>query len=164
MARKAFYSFHYQPDSWRAAKVRNMGVVEGNQPVTDNLWEKITAGGDNAIEKWIDEQMKGKSVAIVLIGEKTAGRKWIKHEIKKAWAKKKGVLGIYVHNLEDRNGNQTTKGRNPFEDCQINGECMSTIVKAYNPPQTTSGGVYNHIKQNLEGWIEIAIDIRSKFV
>lgn len=29
MARKAFFSFHYKHDNWRAAEVRNMGVIEG---------------------------------------------------------------------------------------------------------------------------------------
>ena len=76
MARRAFYSFHYKPDNWRAAQVRNMGVITGNQPASDNDWETVKRGGDAAIERWISGQMKGKSVAIVLIGEKTAGRKW----------------------------------------------------------------------------------------
>ena len=73
MARRAFYSFHYKPDNWRASQVRNMGVVEGNKPATDNDWEDVKKGGDKAIKNWIDGQIKGKSVAIVLIGEKTAG-------------------------------------------------------------------------------------------
>ena len=41
MARRAFYSFHYIPDNWRASQVRNMGVVDGNKPATDNDWETI---------------------------------------------------------------------------------------------------------------------------
>ena len=48
MARRAFYSFHYKQDNWRAAKVRNMGVVEGNKPATDNDWEAIKQGGGSA--------------------------------------------------------------------------------------------------------------------
>ena len=39
MARKCFYSFHYQPDNVRASQVRNIGAIEGNQPVSDNDWE-----------------------------------------------------------------------------------------------------------------------------
>lgn len=53
MARRAFYSFHYDQDSWRASQVRNMGVVEGNRPVMDNDWEQIKRGGDKAVQKWI---------------------------------------------------------------------------------------------------------------
>lgn len=30
--RQIFYSFHYKPDNWRVAQVRNIGSVEGNKP------------------------------------------------------------------------------------------------------------------------------------
>ena len=37
MARKVFYSFHYQPDCARAALVRNMGARRGcNKPAADH--------------------------------------------------------------------------------------------------------------------------------
>jgi len=163
MARRAFYSFHYKPDNWRASQVRNMGVVEGNRPASDNDWETIKKGGDTAIKKWIDGQLSGKSSAIVLIGEKTAGRKWIKYEIKKAWEDGKGVLGIYVHNLKDKDGNQSTKGSNPFSAYKIGDKIMSNLVMAYDPPYSTSKNVYDYIKKNLAGWIEEAIEIRGKY-
>jgi hypothetical protein len=140
-----------------------MGVIEGNQPASDNDWETITKGGDNAIEKWIDDQMDGKSVAIILIGSNTAGRKWIDYEIKKAWGDRKGVLGVYIHNLKDRNGYQSTKGSNPFSAFNIDGTSFSSIVKAYDPPYSESTSVYNHINNNLADWIETAITIRGKY-
>jgi len=163
MARRVFFSFHYKPDNWRASQIRNMGVVEGNRPVSDNDWEQITRGGDKAIQDWIAEQMEGKSCIVVLIGANTAGRKWIKYEIKKAWNDGKGVLGIYIHNLKDKEGNQSSKGKNPFDDFTINGEKLSKIVKAYDPPYSTSTYVYNHIGENLIDWVEEAIEIRNKY-
>lgn len=163
MARKAFYSFHYKPDNWRAAKVRNIGVVEGNAPVSDNEWEKITKGGDAAIEKWIDDQLSGKSVAIVLIGAGAAGRKWISYEVSKAWNEGKGVLGIYIHNITDSNGNQSAKGGDPFDyvTFTVDKRKLSTVVKTYDPPYSQSAYVYDYIKQNLNDWIETAIKIRQ---
>lgn len=163
MARRAFYSFHYKPDNWRASQVRNMGVVEGNRPASDNDWETIKKGGDSAIQKWIDGQLKGKSVAIVLIGTNTAGRKWIKYEIKKAWIDGKGLVGIYFHKLKDSDGNQSSKGSNPFDGFNIDETSLSKIVKAYDPPYSTSTYVYDHIKENLANWIEKAIEIRGKY-
>jgi len=163
MARRAFFSFHYKKDHWRAAQVRNMGVIEGNRPVSDNDWEEIKRGGDTAIKRWIDEQMKGKSVVIVLIGSHTAGRKWIKYEIKRGWELGKGLLGIYIHNLKDENGNQSPKGRNPFDDFTLNGKKLSEIVKAYDPPYSTSKYVYDYIKTHLEDWVEEAIEIRGQY-
>lgn len=70
MARRVFYSFHYKPDNWRASQVRNIGVVEGNRPVSDNDWEAVKKGGDKAIESWINDQVSGKSCSVILIGEK----------------------------------------------------------------------------------------------
>jgi antiphage defense system Thoeris ThsB-like protein len=163
MARRAFYSFHYVPDHWRASQVRNMGVIEGNAPVKDNDWESITRGGDAAITKWIDEQMSGKSCVIVLIGSNTANRKWINHEISKAWNENKGVLGIYIHRLKNADQEQVSQGNNPFDyiTFQGSGKKLSTVAKTYNPPYSDSTQVYAHIKSNLADWIETAIDIRN---
>jgi len=163
VARKAFFSFHYKADNWRASKVRNIGVIEGNQAVSDNQWESITKGGSTAIRSWIDGQMFGRSCVIVLIGYQTAGRYWINYEIEKAWADRKGVVGIYVHNLTDQDGHQASKGSNPFDSFTINGRSLSQIVRAYNPPYTASASVRNHIADNIESWVEEAISIRGAY-
>ena len=155
--RRVFYSFHYEPDNWRASQVRNIGVVEGNQPASDNDWESITGSGDTSIRRWIDEQMYGRSCIVVLIGAKTAGRKWIKYEIEKAWTDGKGLLGVYIHNLKDSDGDQSSKGANPFDDFSVNGTPLSSIVPVYNPPYTTSTNVYAHIRDNIADWIEDAL-------
>lgn len=162
MKRKTFFSFHFVNDSWRASQVRNIGIVEGNEPVSDNDWEEVKKKGDKAIENWIDNQLKGKSCTIVLIGAETANRKWIKYEIKKSWELGKGVVGIKIHNLKDQKGNQSDEGKNPFEQFTIDGVNMSKIVKTYNPPYKTSTNVYDHIKNNIADWVEEAIKIRDE--
>jgi hypothetical protein len=165
MSRKVFYSFHFTPDSWRASQVRNIGIVEGNQPVSDNDWEDVKKGGNDAIQKWINNQLHGRSCTIVLIGKNTAGRKWIKYEIEKSWNDGKGVVGIYVHNLKNANGEQTSKGNNPFDDFTMkrDGKKLSSIVKVYDPPYSDSTDVYDYIKNNLESWVEEAISIRENY-
>ena len=163
MARKVFYSFHYVPDNWRASQVRNMGVVEGNQPAKDNDWETVKGGGEAAIKKWIDAQLDGRTCTVVLIGANTAGRKWVTYVINKSWNDGKGVLGIYVHNLKDADANQSTKGANPLDHVTFSksGAKLSTVAKSYDPPYSTSTSVYNHIKENLSAWIEEAVRIRN---
>jgi hypothetical protein len=163
MARKVFYSFHFEQDSQRVAKVKNMGVIEGQTILSSNQWEDVKAGGDSSIQAWIDEQMTGKLCVVVLIGEKTAGRRWVDYEIKKAWADGRGLVGLYIHNLTDLNGTQTAKGANPFARFTVNGTDLDSIVKAYDPPYLTSADVYNHIKENLPEWVEEAIEIRKGF-
>ena len=162
MKRKTFFSFHFANDSWRASQVRNIGVLEGNEPVSDNDWEEVKKKGDKAIENWIDNQLKGRSCTVVLIGAETANRKWIKYEIKKSWELEKGIVGIKIHNLKDQNGNQSVEGKNPFEQFSIGGINMSKIVKVYNPPYSLSTNVYDYIKNNIAGWVEEAIKIREE--
>lgn len=161
--RRVFYSFHYKNDAWRASQVRNIGVVEGNQSISDNDWEEVKKGGDSAIRKWIDKQLESRSCVIVLIGEKTAGRKWINYEIEKAYNSGKGLFGIYIHNLKDSDGNQSEKGKNPFDNFTLdNGKkTLSEVVKTYNPPYATSTNVYNYIEENIQDWVEDAIEARK---
>ena len=161
MARKCFYSFQYKPDNWRVSTIRKIGTIEGNQTVSDNKWEEVTNGGATAIEKWIDGEMTGKSCAIVLIGAGTAGRKWIDYEIKKAWTDKKGLVGVHIHNILDSKGAQANKGSNPFSGFNVGEKKLSSIVKTYDPPFTQSTSVYKHIADNIEDWVEEAIEIRK---
>ena len=163
MGRKVFYSFHYEPDNWRAAQVRNMGVIEGNSPASDNDWESVKRGGDPAIASWIDRQLHGKSCAVVLIGAQTAGRKWIDYEIKTAWEGGKGLLGIYIHNLKGRDGRPSLPGMSPFTGFRVGEKPLTSIVKAYNPPYSDSKQVHAYIFRNFADWIEEAIDIRQQY-
>jgi Thoeris protein ThsB, TIR-like domain len=165
MARRVFYSFYFKQDSHRVSQVKNMGVVEGQPLLSSNDWEEVKKGGDKAIEEWIAKEMNSKSCLVVLIGSATAGRRWVNHEITKAWNDKKGVVGVYIHNLKNLAGVQSSKGANPFTGHTITstGETLSSIVRAYDPPYTTSTYVYDHIKENLESWVEEAITIRNDF-
>ena len=164
MTRKAFYSFHFAGDSWRAAQVRNMGFVESNSPASDHDWEAVKKGGEAAIKKWIDGQMFGRSVVIVLIGANTAGRPWINYEIRKGWDEGKGLLGLHIHNLMDKDGKQSPKGRNPFDEFTMeNGTRLSQIVKVSNSMATNSKVVYEQIKCSIADLIEEAIEIRNRY-
>ena len=161
--RNCFYSFHYIPDNWRAATVRSIGTIEGNNPTSDNNWETITKGGDTAIKKWITDEMRGKSCIVVLVGSNTAGRKWINHEIIKGWDDGKGVVGIYIHGLKNKDGKVSTKGSNPFSSIGYGntGKKLSSIVKCYDPAGSTSKERYDWITKHLANAVEEAINIRK---
>lgn len=162
--RRIFFSFHYALDAWRAAQVRNMGLVEGNAPVSDNDWERVTRGGEEAIKRWIAEQMHGRTCTIVLVGAETANRKWINYEICKSWNDGKGLVGIYVHGLKNQDGRITRQGRNPFEHIHVGSDQLSSMVKCYNPQGLNSKDRYAWIERNLESIVEEAIEIRSNYL
>ncbi len=160
MARKVFFSFHYKPDNWRASQIRNIGKVEGNSPASDNDWETVTKGGDAAIKKWIGDQMHGRSCVVVLVGAKTAGRKWIEYEIEKAWKAGKGLVGVHVDKLKDRDGETSAKGANPFAGFTVDGVPLTQLVTCHTPSGATSKAAYADISDNIESWIEDAIGAR----
>lgn len=157
--RQVFYSFHFDNDVFRVQQIRNIGVIEGNTPVSLNEWESVKKKGDAAIKKWIDDNMKYRSCVIVLIGEQTANRKWVNHEILKAWNEKKGLLGIYIHNINCMKNGKGKKGTNPFDLFSFpDGSKLSNYVFCYNPNSTDA---YNDIAANIDSWIEKAINSRK---
>ena len=165
MARSVFYSFHYADDSHRVQLVTKMGAISGQPILKTHEWEEVKKGGDEAIEKWIAEKMSGKSCVVVLIGAKTAGRRWVKHELKKGWADGKGLLGIHIHGLSDMDGNTTTKGKNPFEGYTV-GESktpLTSYAPTYDPAGATSKERYKTIEANIADWVESAIILRKAF-
>lgn len=50
-----------------------------------------------------------RSCLVVLVGEKTSGRKWINYEIQKEYELKKGIVGIYIHDLKDKDSGSLVK-------------------------------------------------------
>jgi len=159
-----FFGFRYILDNWRAGQVRNMGKVSDNSTFSDNDWEEVKEKSDSKIKEWINDQMQMRSCLVVLIGEHTSGRKWITYEIEKAYELGKGIVGIYVHNLKDKDGNQASKGSNPFYSIlNKDGKRLSGFVTAYDPPYSTSTNVYNDIETNIEQLIEDAITARGTY-
>jgi hypothetical protein len=156
MARKpVFFSFHYGNDVMRVQQVRNIGTLEGNTPVSVNDWETVKRGGDASIKRWIDENLKYKQCVIVLVGEDTANRPWVKYEIEKAWDDGKPIFGIYIHNLKCPRNGVSRKGRNPFESFTLNdGRKLSSVVHCYDP---SSFDAYNNIAENMDNWVNAAV-------
>ena len=113
--RQVFYSFHFQNDVMRVQQVRNIGVIEGNTPVSVNDWEEVKRKGKASIEKWIDDNMRYRSCIVVLVGSETANREWVQYEILKAWKDGKGVVAIHIHNLKCPRNGYAQKGENPFD-------------------------------------------------
>ncbi len=167
MARRVFFSFHFKNDHSRTQQVRNMNSLDGNSPVTPNRWEEIKKTGDEAIKKWINDNMSGKSCLVVLVGSETATRPWVKYEIRKAWEEKKGVLGIHIHGLKDLNGSTSQKGNSPFTNLKVTEEgktvTLGTAPTLKNPSGSTSKDVYASIQNGIDDWIEEAIKNRASY-
>lgn len=155
MARQIFYSFHFTNDVMRVQQIRNIGVIEGNKPVTPNKWEEIKSGGDPSITKWIDDNIARSSCVVVLIGEETYKSRWVKYEIRKAWDDHKGLVGVYIHNLKDPRYGASVKGKNPFEFISLkNGKKLSEYVPVYDAGTDAYNWIAKYIDQVVEKGIQ----------
>jgi hypothetical protein len=154
VARRIFFSFHYERDIRRVAQIRNSWVVRAKgtaQPFYDKAeWESVKR---NKIKKWIEEQLAGTSVTVVLIGAETYKCSWVLHEIERSYVLQKGILGVYIHNVKDPVHGTDTKGKNPLDDCIVEREGkkrpMSDFYKTYD-------WVRHDGYHNMAEWIETA--------
>jgi len=116
MARRVFFSFKYK-DVSRAMVVRNSWVTQGKESagfIDAADFEDLNRKGDTAIRNWIDDQLKGTSVTVVLVGERTCDSRWVKYEIEKSIKVGNGLLGIDISKIRDLQGNISERcGRIP---------------------------------------------------
>ncbi len=159
MARKTFFSFHFEGDSWRAGQVRNSNVIPiecetGFMDACD--WEEVKKKGAPAVEQWIASQLEGTSVTAVLIGTETAGRPWVQHEIIESWNRGNGIVGVLIHNIRDQNGETASPGRNPLDEIKLpDGRSLAAVCRTYD-------WVADNGRANLGSWIEQVYQLREQ--
>lgn len=118
MARRVFFSFHYERDIWRASVVRNSWVTKPDRESAGfwdaASWEEVKRQGEEAVKRWIRNQLNGTSVTVVLIGTETSKRPYVQYEVEQSWEGKHGLIGVYIHNIKDANQKTEPKGTDPF--------------------------------------------------
>jgi len=156
MVRRVFFSFHYERDKWRVNPVRNVWVTQGKEAAgfEDAAdWEEVKKQSDEEIKKWIDDQLHGTSVTAVLIGNETAGRKYINYEIQESLRQGNGIIGIKIHRLKDKDGSKDFQGSNPLKDFVIETEDgpkkLSNVFETYDWKR--DGG-----RDKIGDWVETA--------
>lgn len=121
--------------------VRKSWVAQGREAagfIDAADFEELKRRGDAAIRNWIDTQLKGTSVTVVLVGEKTCASLWVKYEIEKSKEIGNGLLGIDISKIKDFQGNTSDR--------------CGQIPKGYNFYLWFNEDGYN----NMGDWIEKA--------
>lgn len=163
MARRVFFSFHYDNDITRSMTVRNSWVTQGKEAagfVDKAAFEQVKRQGDSAVHNWIDKQLEGTSVTVVLIGSETLNRPYVQYEICKSLQRGNAVIGVLIHNIRDmRTGWCSARGN------------THTIIGRYNDGtpayfDAISDGIYDYSLQNgyqnMGTWIENAAKAHGK--
>ncbi len=157
MARRVFFSFHYERDVQRASIVRNHWVTKDNAEdagyVDKAEWQEIEKGGEEAVQKWIANQLKGTSVTAVLIGPETSSREWVRYELQQSYSKGNGIIGVYLHNIKGWDGKTDAAGDAYFgalgKEANGNDVYFSSIATTYD-------WVNDDGYKNFGAWIEHA--------
>jgi len=146
MARKVFFSFKYD-DVQRAMNVRNSNVIAADTKygfIDKADFEAVQRNGDAAIKSWIDGQLSGTTVTVVLVGANTDKSKWVKYEIEQSIARGNGILTIDISKIKDLNEKTT--------------DCCALRVEGYSHYLWNNGNG----RENMGQWVEDAAKAAGK--
>ncbi|WP_374314071.1 TIR domain-containing protein [Dongia sp.] len=117
--RRTFFSFHYQPDVWRAWNVRNSWAVVPTEQedvgfFDGSVFEAAKRTSDDSLKTFLREGLKNTSVTCVLAGTATWTRRWVRYEIARSVIKGNGLLTVHIHGVKNKDGVVAEKGSNPL--------------------------------------------------
>ena len=163
MARRVFFSFHYDNDITRSMTVRNSWVTQGKEAagfIDKADFEQVKCQGDAAVYDWINKQLDGTSVTVVLIGSDTLTRPYVQYEIRQSLQRGNAVIGVLIHSIKDmRTGMSSSCGN------------VHTIIGYYKDGtpayfDNICDGIYDYLSQNgyqnMGDWIENAARAHGK--
>lgn len=119
MAKRVFFSFHYQDIiDFRANVVRNHWRLKPDRESAGyfdaSIWEKAKKEGDIALKRLINNAVKNTSNTCVLIGSETYNRKWVSYEIMKSMTEGNHIFGVHINGIKGKDGKTKVKGSNPL--------------------------------------------------
>ena len=150
--RRVFFSFHFQRDAFKVGQIRNSWIgnksFEGQPYLDKAAWETVQRAGAKSIQNWIDSQMTGTSVTIVLIGSETLERPWVRYEMNRTLERGAGLIGVSLAGMTNIDRTVEYKSSptfgTPFEN------------KSYGPRYPIYNWVKDNGRYNLGAWIEAA--------
>ena len=120
MAKRVFFSFHYQDViDFRANVVRNHWLTKTDREAAGffdaSVWETAKKTNSTAVKRLINSGLDGTSVTCVLIGSQTYARPWVRYEIMKSFRKGNRILGVHINSITGKNKLTKLQGQNPLE-------------------------------------------------
>jgi hypothetical protein len=119
MARRVFFSFHYQDVvDFRANVPRNSWLTQKRDDAgffDSSIWESSKKNGDEALKRLINDGLQNTSVTAVLIGSETYARPWVRYEIVQSIARGNRIIGIHINGILGKDGLKKSQGPNPFD-------------------------------------------------
>jgi hypothetical protein len=125
-----FFSFHYA-DIWRVNQIKKSWVTQRDNRAAGffdySLEEVAKTRGPAAVRDLIDDALDGTEVTVVLVGAKTATRRWVKYEIEQSALRGNGLVAVSIHNLKGANRRTGIPGNNPFANFKLDDDGFYTL-------------------------------------
>lgn len=121
MAKRVFFSFHYQDVvDFRANVVRNHWMTKPDREEAGyfdaSVWESARKQGEEALKRLINGALANTSNTCVLIGSETWARPWVRYEILKSFRRGNHLFGVHINGIKGKDGAaKEDLGANPLE-------------------------------------------------
>lgn len=155
MAKRVFFSFHYQDViDFRANVVRNHWMTKPDREEAGyfdaSIWENARCQGEYALKRLINKALENTSNTCVLIGSQTFLRPWVRYEILKSFLKGNHIFSVHINGIKSKEGRINPLGQNPLEFVGV----------TFSPDGSTA----TLWEKNGNAWIEYSkIDGSSEF-
>jgi antiphage defense system Thoeris ThsB-like protein len=120
MARRTFFSFHYQPDVSRAWIVRNSWMTKPDRDdagfFDSSVFECKQRESDDVLKRFLRDGLGNTSVTCVLVGAETTLRRWVRYELFQSFIRGNGILAARIHGLANLDRKLSAAGSNPLAD------------------------------------------------
>ncbi len=120
MVTDIYLSYYRDGDGERAATVaracRDAGLAVHGE--IDALgWLRL--GRDGAVKAWIEGELAGTTVTLVLVSAATSSVDTVKYEVKKSYGRGNGLVVVRVHALPGRDRTVDEAGANPLDEVLV---------------------------------------------
>lgn len=120
MAKRVFFSFHYQDViDFRANVVRQHWVTKPDREAAGffdaSIWESAKKTSPIAVKRLINSGLDGTSVTCILIGSETYARPWVRYEIMKSFRRGNKLLAVHINSIPGKDKQTKSRGPNPLE-------------------------------------------------
>lgn len=119
MAKKVFFSFHYQDViDFRANVVRNHWTTKLNREdagyFDKSIWEEAWKSNEIGLKRLINGALEGTSVTCVLVGSDTHTRPWVRYELLKSFVRGNTLLAVHINSIKGKDSRTKPAGMNPL--------------------------------------------------
>lgn len=119
MAKRVFFSFHYQDViDFRANVVRNHWLTKPDRQSAgffdSSIWEDAKKTSDLALKRLINSGLKNTSNTCVLVGSETFNRRWVSYEIMKSLEVGNHIFCVHINSIKGKDQKTKPLGENPL--------------------------------------------------